>query len=86
MEEEVLVPYSWAVWMGFAVWGFHILYLKQAGPWADPSKEWRFWTRGKVSGESQETANEEGSCLMGEAWSSLAHAPHRQSRRFHKST
>lgn len=49
------MPYSWAVWMGFAVWGFHILYLKQAGAWADPSKEWRFWTRGKVSGESQET-------------------------------
>lgn len=71
------MPYSWAVWMGFAVWRFHILYLKQAGPWADPSKKWRFWTRGKVSGESQETVNEEDSCLIGEAWSSLAHAPHK---------
>lgn len=26
------MPYSWAVWMGFAVWGFHILYLSRLEP------------------------------------------------------
>lgn len=58
------MSHSCAVWMGSAVQGFHIVYLEQAGPWADPSKRWRFWTGGKLAGEPHETVNEEGSALV----------------------